>query len=117
MLFLLFLSLLLLLHSVCRFEGSSVFAGVFCFSDCLLAFLLCLLRHFPSIHSRVAYAAGNLISRSVFVWLSRLVVTARSFFLSCCCSVAIDQQPVSLEFVLLWRQCLSAVRSEQQQQE
>jgi hypothetical protein len=45
------------------------------------------------------------------------VVTARSFFLSCCCSVAIDQQPVSLEFVLLWRQCLSAVRSEQQQQE
>jgi len=35
------------------------------------------------------------------------------FFLSCCCSVARDQQPVALEFVLLWRQCLSAVRSEQ----
>jgi hypothetical protein len=84
-LFLLFLSLLLLLlllHSVCCFEGSSVFAGVFCFSNCLLAFLLCLLRRFPSIHSRVPYTVGNLISGSVFVWLSRLVVRAGrgSFF-------------------------------------
>jgi hypothetical protein len=83
-LFLLFLSLLLLLllHSVCCFEGSSVFAGVFCFSNCLLAFLLRLLPHFPSIHSRVPYTVGNLISGSVFFWLSRLVVRAGrgSFF-------------------------------------
>lgn len=80
-LFLLFLSLLLL-HSVCCFEGSSVFAGVFCFSNCLVAFLLCLLRHLPSIYSRVPYTVGNLISGSVFVWLSRLVVRAGrgSFF-------------------------------------
>ncbi len=67
-----------------------MFAGVFCFSNCLLAFLLCLLRHFPSIHSRVAYSVGNLISGSIFVWLSRRVVRAGggSFFLElllfCC---------------------------------
>jgi hypothetical protein len=33
--------------------------------------------------------------------------------LSCCCFVARDQQPVALEFVLLWTQCLSALCSEQ----